>query len=134
MEMPTGIGSDGLRTKGKSHMDMKEFSKENRTRCEAMNGFRHSITDWTLSDWTVAVMGELGEAANILKKLNRYRDRIPGNDVPYEALRENLADEIADTFIYLDLLSQAAGFDLSDIVRSKFDRTSQKLGYVQENK
>jgi NTP pyrophosphatase (non-canonical NTP hydrolase) len=115
-------------------MDMKEFSKENRTRCEAANGFRHSITDWTLSEWTVAVMGELGEAANILKKLNRNRDGIPGNDVSYDALRENLADEIADTFIYLDLLSQAAGFDLSDIVRSKFDRISQKLGYVQENK
>lgn len=40
-----------------------------------------------------------------------------------------LADEIADTFIYLDLLAQRAGIKLSEAVPAKFDKTSAKRGY-----
>lgn len=110
--------------------DMVEFSSRNRRRCEAPNGFNHPLSGWTLSDWMTATLGELGEAANVLKKLNRVRDGIPGNTETPEALRVALADELADAFIYLDLMAQAAGVDLPAAVLSKFDRTSRKIGYV----
>lgn len=114
-------------------MDMKEFSGENRTRCQARNGFGHMLNDWTLSDWMTATVGELGEAANIAKKLNRVRDGIPGNgDLSEIDLRQMLADEIADTFIYLDLMAQSQDIDLADAVRDKFDRTSKKIGYRKD--
>jgi NTP pyrophosphatase (non-canonical NTP hydrolase) len=73
---------------------------------------------------------ELGEAANVLKKLNRVRDGIPGNAETPDQLHAQFADELADTFIYLDLLAQAAGVDLPSAIRSKFNRTSAKIGYV----
>ena len=111
-------------------MDLKTFSKANRTRCEHPEGFNHPLATWTLSDWFTATMGELGEAANVAKKLNRVRDGIKGNSESPQQLRNMLADELADTFIYLDLLAQSEGINLEDAVRDKLNRTSRKIGYV----
>lgn len=112
-------------------MDMKTFAKINRARCEAANGFNHKLESWSLSDWMTATMGELGEAANYVKKLNRVRDGVRGNDKAEAELRQGLAKEIADTFIYLDLMAQAAGLSLEEIVQDKFGETSMKIGYPQ---
>lgn len=114
-------------------MTFEEFSFANRRRCESPIGFDHAIHDWTTSDWMVAVTGELGEAANVIKKLNRVRDGIPGNSESPEELKIKLADELADTFIYLDLLCQSVGIVLSEAVKSKFNRTSAKIGYVSDD-
>ena len=110
-------------------MEFKDFSTFNRRRCEAPHGFNKKLGDWSLSDWMTAVTGELGEAANIAKKLNRVRDGIPGNSESPEQLKAALAEEIADTFIYLDLLAQSQGFSLEDAVLDKFQKTSNKIGY-----
>ena len=107
------------------------FSERNRIRCESPNGFNHKLESWSLSDWLTATAGELGEAANIIKKLNRVRDGIPGNTETPEQLRAMLAEELADVDIYLDLLTQAAGFDLETIRELKFAKTNAKLGYVE---
>ena len=112
-------------------MDMRAFAQKNRARCEAANGFNHHLHSWSLSDWMTATLGELGEAANVAKKLNRVRDGIPGNDKTEAELRAQLADEIADTFIYLDLMAQREGIDLATAVQAKFDRTSAKIGYTR---
>lgn len=109
--------------------DLNAFSAENLERCLSPGGFNHPLDGWSLSDWMVAATGELGEAANVLKKLNRVRDGIPGNTETPEHLRAQFADEIADTVIYLDLLAQAAGFTLAQAVRTKFNKTSAKIGY-----
>lgn len=108
-----------------------KFSQRNRQRCEATNGFNHRLDSWTLSDWLTAAAGELGEAANAIKKLNRVRDGIPGNTETPDQLRLALADELADTAIYLDLLAQAAGFDLEEIREARFQATSRKIGYKE---
>lgn len=110
---------------------MSTFSERNRKRCEAPNGFNHKLSDWSLSDWMTATMGELGEAANIIKKLNRVRDGIPGNDETEMELKVMLAKEFADTAIYLDLMVQAAGMDLETIRNAKFNETSRKIGYEE---
>lgn len=110
-------------------MNMKEFSKTNLKRCESPNGFNHKLVDWSLSDWMTATLGELGEAANIAKKLNRYRDGIPSNSEPEENLKKMLADELADAFIYLDLMCQSQNIVLEDAVINKFNKTSDKIGY-----
>lgn len=112
-------------------MDFKTFAAMNRARCEHPKGFDHQLSDWTLSDWIVATVGELGEAANVAKKLNRVRDGIPGNRETPEELRAMLKDEVADTFIYLDLLAQSEGFSLIDAVLEKFNKTSAKIDYPQ---
>lgn len=109
-------------------LTFSEFSQTNRLRCEHPEGFNHTLASWTLADWLIATGGELGEAMNVAKKLNRVRDGIPGNRENESELRAALADELADAFIYLDLLAQSQGINLEEVVTSKFNRTSQKLG------
>jgi hypothetical protein len=103
------------------------FAQVNRMRCESPQGFNHALDSWSLSDWITATVGALVET-NIAKKLDRVRDGIPGNTQAEEELRAALRDEIADVFIYLDLLAQSQGICLEDAVRDKFNRTSRKLG------
>ena len=95
-------------------MDIRVFSQINLARCTSPQGFNHKLEAWSTSDWFTAVMGELGEAANIAKKLNRVRDGVPGNKETASELREKLRRELADTDIYLDLLAQQEGIDVSE--------------------
>lgn len=110
-------------------MNLRAFSLANRTRCESPQGFNHTLQSWSLSDWLVATLGELGEAANIAKKLNRVRDGIPGNTQGEAELRTAFTEELADALIYLDLLAQAAGVDLASAVVAKFNAKSCAIGY-----
>ena len=112
-----------------SKLTFKEFAKINRARCESDDGFCQPLTLWSKSDWVTAVTGELGEAANIVKKLNRVRDGIPGNTESADGLNASLLDELADVFIYLDLMIQSEGESLAAIVAAKFNRTSKELGF-----
>jgi len=109
-------------------MNLAIFSATNRDRCESPDGFGHKLGSWSLSDWFTATMGELGEAANVAKKLNRVRDGIAGNKETADELRVKLAAELADTFIYLDLLAQAAGVDLAEAVTRTFNAKSDQIG------
>jgi len=52
-------------------LSFDSFSEANRKRCEHPKGFNHKLDSWSTSDWMTATLGELGEAANIVKKLNR---------------------------------------------------------------
>lgn len=59
---------------------------------------QHSGIDWTLNDWLIATVGEIGEACNLLKKVRR------GDFTNFEA-NDRLSREFADVAIYLDLLA-----------------------------
>lgn len=90
------------------------------------------IESWSRADWMQAALGELGEAANISKKLKRDEDGLVGNsDEDAALLRGRLADELADTVIYLDLLAAREGIDLAEAIRAKFNRTSAKNGFPE---
>ena len=107
-----------------------EFSAENRARCESPQGFNHRLHSWSTSDWMTAVMGELGEAANIVKKLNRVRDGIPGNKETVNDLHLSLRRELADVFIYLDLLFQSLGTTVEAEIIPVFEAKSRQIGYL----
>ena len=110
-------------------MDTSRFSAANLQRCESPEGFNHALNSWSTSDWFVAIVGELGEAANIVKKLNRVRDGIPGNKHTPEELRTKLAQELADVYIYLDLICQQQGIDIGEAVLRTFNNKSREIGY-----
>jgi NTP pyrophosphatase (non-canonical NTP hydrolase) len=110
-------------------MTFEEFSLANRERCESSKGFKHKLSDWDTSDWFLAVLGELGEAANVAKKLNRVRDGIIGNKETPDQLRAKLKKELGDTFVYLDLLCQAHGFVVVDAAVDVFNAKSAEIGY-----
>lgn len=114
---------------GASRLRFEDFSKANLARCEAPNGFNHPLHSWSLSDWHLATAGELGEAANVMKKLNRYRDGIRGNKETEAELRSKLRRELGDTLVYLDLMAQAAGFNIFEAALEVFDRKSEEIDY-----
>jgi NTP pyrophosphatase (non-canonical NTP hydrolase) len=68
--------------------------------------------------------GEVGEACNVIKKLERERLGIRGS----RATVEQLAEELADAVICLDLIAMQAGIDLQQAVQEKFNATSGKYG------
>ena len=106
-----------------------ELRLKNVARCQSPTGFNHKIDSWSTSDWMVALVGEVGEAANIIKKLNRIRDSVAlKKDLPSEMLRVELRKELADAQIYLDLLTASLGFNLGEITRHKFNLTSDEVG------
>lgn len=110
-------------------MTFRRFSEANRARCESPQGFKHPIDGWSLSDWFLAMVGELGEAANIGKKLNRVRDGVPGNKETPDELREKLRRELGDTFVYLDLVAQSLGFQIGHAAVEVFNAKSAEIGY-----
>ncbi|HSV26219.1 MAG TPA: MazG-like family protein [Xanthobacteraceae bacterium] len=107
----------------------KEFSRANLKRCESAKGFKHSLYKWDVNKWFVAIMGELGEAANVVKKLNREEDGIVGNKQTDVELQLKLRHEMADAFIYLDLTAQRLGFNIFDAAVEVFDNKSAEIGY-----
>ena len=107
------------------------FSEANRLRCESPNGFNHRLDAWSTSDWMVALTGELGEAANIVKKLNRARDGVPGNKKTEQELRDDLRRELGDVFVYLDLLAQSLGFNIAEAAIEVFNSKSHEIGYFE---
>lgn len=78
-------------------------------------------SDWSLGEWANALTGELGEAANIIKKIKR-------GDVSLDEARNDLAKELADVQIYLDILAFRAGIDLGIATVAKYNEVSIRVG------
>lgn len=78
----------------------------------------------TLSYRGNELAGEIGEACNVIKKLERERLGIRGS----RATTEQLAEELADAIICIDLIAMQAGIDLGITTRNKFNATSEKYG------
>jgi NTP pyrophosphatase (non-canonical NTP hydrolase) len=102
-------------------------------------GFPNHEDGWTGADWSNAMCGEAGEAANIVKKIRRIDISIQQAEQknhPDEAymamLRQKLATEIGDTFIYLDLLAQFYGLKMEKCVAETFNRVSDREGFPEK--
>lgn len=100
----------------------------NIARCET--GFGHALSSWSIAEWTNAAAGEMGEACNISKKMIRFRDKVKGNtkDKTREDYRKELALELADTLIYIDLAAASEGIDLTLAIREAFNNKSKEIG------
>ncbi|MEO1108244.1 MAG: nucleotide pyrophosphohydrolase [Pseudomonadota bacterium] len=122
-------------------MDLTDLRIANRMRQEEWPGNDQADTAFR----TIEVAGESGEAveevlltalaglqmskhtgrvAEKAKKLLRAERGIKGST----ANPDDLADEMADCIIAIDLLANQTGIDLSAAVARKFNRTSEKYG------
>lgn len=87
-------------------------------------------SDWSPAQWLQAVIGELGEFANIRKKFER-------GDMSFEEYRVAAQKELADVQTYLDILAMRAldtatqphpiGIDLGEATRAKFNEVSIRV-------
>lgn len=78
-------------------------------------------SDWSLSDWAEAVVGEFGELSNIMKKVRR-------GDLTMEDAHPAIRREFADIICYLDIYAFRAGVDLGAAVIEKFNEVSERVG------
>ena len=99
-----------------------------------LGGLAHSQpdgSDWTPAQWLQAVVGELGEYANIRKKFER-------GDIGLDEYAELAAKELADVQTYLDILARRCldipgtphpeGVDLGAATVAKFNEVSERVG------
>lgn len=77
-------------------------------------------SDWSPAQWLQAVTGELGELANVMKKIDR-------GDFTQADAQQQLADELADVQTYLDILAMRLGVDLGRATMEKFNRVSARV-------
>lgn len=97
-------------------------------------GLAHSKpdgSDWSPAQWLQALVGELGEFANIRKKFER-------GDLSFEEYKIEAEKELADVQTYLDLLAARAldvpgiphpdGVDLSRATVAKWNEVSLRVG------
>lgn len=114
--------------------DLGEISAINLRR--ALRWHKGGLEEWTPSDWACAMAGEAGEVCNAVKKLNRIDRGIQqakGPKTREEAIAE-IAKEIGDTFIYLDLLAQRLGIDIAQAIADTFNRVSEREGFPERIK
>jgi NTP pyrophosphatase (non-canonical NTP hydrolase) len=97
----------------------------------------HEANPWTVTDWSNAMAGEAGECCNKVKKLRRVQDGIANlNKADRQLSSEKeaiaaIAEECADTLIYLDRLADFLGIDLAVATVEKFNKTSEEYGFPE---
>ena len=112
-------------------------------RCQRWHG-GDRCEGWSLERWSNAMCGEAGEAANIVKKINRVEDKLLGEKPPgvseeyfqdlwdeRDKLYRALAKECADVLAYLFCVADRAGFLLSKAVVEKFNEVSEHNGFPE---
>jgi NTP pyrophosphatase (non-canonical NTP hydrolase) len=78
-----------------------------------------------LSYYGNAAAGEMGEACNVIKKLERERLGLDGS----RASVRDLATELGDVMVYVSLIAIKSGINLDRATAEKFNETSRKLGF-----
>ena len=98
-------------------LDFSELRRANNTRRDYI-GDTDRDTVW----WALALCGEAGELANLIKKATRGA---PGDPSLDEAAGD-IAYELADIVHYVDLLASHLGIDLGRAVARKYNVVSQR--------
>lgn len=114
-------------------LDFDTVTRVNRARCQRWHPGFPSDDLWNGADWANAMQGEAGEAGNIVKKLRRlecnYADQVTG--LQWNELGDMLAEELADVYLYLDLLAQKYNIDLPTAIVAKFNKVSQEQHFPE---
>lgn len=88
----------------------------------------HPIDSWSESDWMVAAVGEIGEAANKIKKRNRMKHpSTQFGSKQGDITIDDVMDEMADCVIYLDLLATKMNRRLEDAIVRVFNKKSEEI-------
>lgn len=119
-------------TKG---LTFEQVSDTNLSRADRWH--KNGIEEWSIADWAVAMAGEAGEVCNAVKKLRRIEDEIANISEPERQLSTRaeaiakIGEELADTYIYLDLLASRLAIDLPAVIVAKFNATSERYGFPE---
>jgi len=115
-----GYGTNGLTFKTLREGNIKRLPLFKRKDGKPAH-MRVDGSDWSPASWLQAVIGELGEYANLRKKVER-------GDFTMAQARKKLGSELADVVIYLDLLATRLGIDLGQCVMDTWNAKAEQLG------
>lgn len=133
----------GMKIRYPTDLRFTDFSSFCRARTAEWDG---SGDTWTLSDWFMALGGEVGEAMNVAKKMRRVETKLAelrSYMKPHESahihqeaelieqhktLRAQLADELADVMAYLDIVAWKANIPWPKAIIDKFNAVSDREG------
>lgn len=83
--------------------------------------------DWekfhTVKNLVLALVGEAGELASVVQWLENIDKKFLESNTE---IREDLADELADVFIYLLRIADVAGIDISKAAKDKMHKNSAR--------
>lgn len=82
--------------------------------------YKKNVEKWTTAHWMQATIGELGELANIMKKVDR-------GDFTIEEAKNDIAKEFADVQTYLDIMASKLDIDLGQATIDKFNDVSERM-------
>lgn len=111
-------------------MELKEIQKIQKKFSE-----EHFSNLWSVKDdedflhklqyFVVGLTGEVGELANIVKKISR--DNIEFKDKPSEERMEKIRDELTDCFIYIMLIANFLKIDLEEEYLKKLEFNKKRF-------
>lgn len=91
-----------------------------------------SLYSWSVMEWACAMAGKADEACNVAKKISRVEKKFAKRIGEYiEDFNSKLAEECADTLIYLDLLCASRGINLAEAVIKKFNKVSEEFNFPE---
>ncbi|MCE9683558.1 MazG nucleotide pyrophosphohydrolase domain-containing protein [Halomonas alkalisoli] len=85
-----------------------------------------------LSKDLVGLLGEIGEFANIVKKINIKLDRPKEYELDISLAKEQLGEELADTFIYIIRLAAILEIDLEKQLIAKMQRNESRYAQLRK--
>ena len=92
-------------------------------------------SQWTTAHWLQAMVGEVGELANVLKKIDRgdydYENEIGlkyHDPTEWAGIRKQIRHELADIQTYLDILAFKLDVHLGEATVEKFNIVSDRIG------
>jgi len=112
-----GLTFDQLREANLKRLPL--FKNKQGEYCHAADG-----SDWSIAEWLLAVVGELGELANQQKKIKR--GDFVGDELKQAKI--DLAKEFGDVQTYFDILAFRCGIDLGQATTDKFNEISKRVG------
>lgn len=132
-----------------NQLTFEQLHITNADRCNLWHDGFPADTGWSVSDWSNAMGGELGEVAeaveilvldqflssvgghvlDTVKKIRRDDDDLIGNKKTRDELLADVSKELADVICYADLLACKLGIDLGAAVAAKFNEVSVRQGF-----
>lgn len=103
--------------------ELAEFQKDFDSKHEGRFNWSSEVTDENLElleFLMVSLTGEVGETANIIKKIVR-------GDFCLDEKKDDLKEEIADIFIYLLKMSYQMGIDLEEAYFTKMKKNQKRF-------
>lgn len=108
-------------------MNLREIQAINAHR--AVKWHKGGLNEWTLLEWTGALCGEAGEAANVAKKIRRLQLGLPNKEAGLDVLKIKLGKEVCDTIIYGLIILSALGQDAEILMAEVFNQKSIEYGF-----